>query len=245
MNREVQTEMYSSAFKQPCWCCGSTAGTRFRRVLWPELCAQWALSDEEQEYIDRQQGEECEACGSSLRTQALAKAVLLTFRARGPFEKFVRTLRGRSLRILEINQAGELTKFFSRLSLHELWEYPRLDMMNMPANFGERFDLILHGDTLEHVPDPVRGLAECHRALKPGGALCFTVPMIVGRLTRSRSGLAPSFHMKPGPDRDDFLVHTEYGADAWRQLIDAGFSECRIIAIRPPIAHALIGIKAR
>ena len=39
-------------------------------------------------------------------------------------------------------------------------------------------------DTLEHVPDPVRGLAECRRA-KSGGACVFTVPIIVGRLTQT------------------------------------------------------------
>ena len=40
------------------------------------------------------------------------------------------------------------------------------------------FDLVVHSDTLEHVPDPLRALQECRRVLRPGGALCFTVPTL-------------------------------------------------------------------
>ena len=40
----------------------------------------------------------------------------------------------------------------------------------------ETFDLVVHSDTLEHVPDPVRGLAECRRVLKPHGLLILETP---------------------------------------------------------------------
>src|SRR5208282_3830755 len=42
--------------------------------------------------------------------------------------------------------------------------------------------LVIHSDTLEHVERPVRALEECRRVLAPGGRVCFTVPIIVGRL---------------------------------------------------------------
>ncbi len=63
------------------------------------------------------------------------------------------------------------------------------------------FDIVVHSDTLEHVENPVHALAECRRVLKPGGALCFTVPIIVGRLTRNRKGLPPEL---PGRRCDRF-----------------------------------------
>ena len=227
--------------QEACWCCGSKSGTRFKPSLWPELGAEWELSSEEYEYIDRQQGEVCTACNSNLRSQALAKAILLATGARGPLKRFTVSVRGRLLRLLEINRAGHLTEFLTGFNRHRLMEYPQLDMMNMPSDYEGHYDLVVHSDTLEHLPDPVRGLRECYRVLKPGGAICFTVPIVVGRLTRSRSGLPPSYH--GSRDHSDYLVHTEYGADAWRHVLQAGFTECRITAVRPPIAHALVGMK--
>lgn len=128
-------------------------------------------------------------------------------------------------------------------SRHELRSYPDIDILHMshvPSGF---YDLVVHSDTLEHVPDPVKGLAECRRILRRGGACCFTVPIIVSRLSRTRQGLPPSYHGNPSDPQDDYRVWTEYGADAWRQVLAAGFRECRVVAIHPPAAHALIGIK--
>ena len=70
------------------------------------------------------------------------------------------------------------------------------------------------------------------------------MPIVVGRLTRSRQDLPPSYH---GGERDkfgDYLVQTEYGADFWRQVLEAGFAECRIVAVQPPAAHAVVGLKS-
>ena len=49
------------------------------------------------------------------------------------------------------------------------------DMQALPHADGA-FDLVVHSDTLEHVPDPVRGLAECRRVLKPRGLLILETP---------------------------------------------------------------------
>jgi ubiquinone/menaquinone biosynthesis C-methylase UbiE len=107
----------------------------------------------------------------------------------------------------------------------------------------QSFDLVLHSDTLEHVPEPVRGLAECRRVLKPGGFCAFTIPIIVDRLTASRAGLPPSYHGSPA-NPADHVVHTEYGADAWKHVLLAGFDECRICALEYPAAQALVGVRA-
>ena len=48
------------------------------------------------------------------------------------------------------------------------------------------FDLVLTSETLEHVPDLARALAEIRRVLVPGGRHIFTVPMVpevAGRCT--------------------------------------------------------------
>ena len=97
---------------------------------------------------------------------------------------------------------------------------------------------------MEHVPDPIAALSECCRLLKPGGRLAFTVPIIVDRLTRSQQNSPPSYHGYPEDERrSDFMVHTEYGTDLWKQVMQAGFSECRIIGLEYPSAIALVAMK--
>ncbi|MDB5300562.1 MAG: uncharacterized protein JWO87_2225, partial [Phycisphaerales bacterium] len=81
------------------------------------------------------------------------------------------------------------------------------------------------------------------RVLKTGGLCVFTVPIVVGRMTISRTGMPPSYHGDPSVDRRAFLVHTEYGCDAWAQVIQAGFAECRIVSLDYPTAQALTGVK--
>jgi SAM-dependent methyltransferase len=41
----------------------------------------------------------------------------------------------------------------------------------------ESQDFVFHSEVLEHVENPDRFLAECHRVLRPGGRLLFTVPL--------------------------------------------------------------------
>lgn len=233
--------MSAASCVQQCACCG---GREFdeKKVLWPELIEEWKLSADETRYVDRQQGLACRRCGSSLRTTALALAICRSYGYQGTFSRFVRERKARRLRVLEINEAGQLTQFLSGLPRYTIARYPQIDMARMPYADCS-FDLVVHSDTLEHVSDPVTGLRECHRILTPGGFCAFTIPVIVGRMTRSRAGLAPSYHGDPKGSRRDFPVHTEYGADAWEHLMCAGFSDCRIVTPEYPSALAFVGTR--
>ena len=102
------------------------------------------------------------------------------------------------------------------------------------------FDLVVHSDTLEHIANPVHALGECRRILAPGGALCFTVPTIVGRLSRDRAGLPRSYHGNATTMPDDFVVQTEFGADAWTYVLAAGFARVDLHAVEYPAAIALV-----
>jgi len=223
-----------------CVCCG---GREFQshRILWKQLIAEWQLSAAEVESIDRQQGTSCRSCGANLRSNALALAVMRHQGFAGTFQEWVRASAAQSLRVLELNGAGNLTSFLRELPGHVETAYPETDMLAMRYP-NQSFDLVLHSDTLEHVPNPVRGLRECRRILRPGGACCFTIPIVVGRQTRSRAGLRPSYHGGPDDRKDDYIVCTEYGGDAWRHVSEAGFTECRFVSAEYPAALALIAV---
>lgn len=226
-------------FSSPCPVCG---GEEFSEssVLWHELINAWQLSEDEVAYINRQQGFHCKQCNNNLRAMGLSAAILREFRFNGTLDQFCGSFR--DLKILEINTAGYLTSFFTKLPLHRLVEYPQFDMMNLDIE-SERFDLVVHSDTLEHVPNPERALAECRRVLRSDGKCIFTVPIIVDRMTRSRAGLAQSYHGQSGVLADDQAVCTEFGVDIWKTVLKAGFCSCEIFSLEYPAALVMIARK--
>jgi SAM-dependent methyltransferase len=83
----------------------------------------------------------------------------------------------------------------------------------------QRFDVVIHSETVEHVFDPALALRELHRVLKPGGVQIYTVPLLWRRRTRQRMKrsadgvishlLPPSYH---GLDME-YPVIWEFGGD--------------------------------
>jgi len=222
-----------------CPACGSREFGE-RKVLWPELVRAWELTSEEEAYVNRQQGVYCKGCGNNLRMMGLAGAITRAVGFAGTLAELCES--GPALRVLEINTAGFLTQFLRRLPGHRLVEYPSFDMMDLRID-AESQDLVVHSDSLEHVADPVRGLAECRRVLRTGGRCIFTIPVIVGRMTRSREGLPPIHHGNAASATDDQLVRSEFGADAWQYVLRAGFASCEIVPFDYPAAFTFVALR--
>lgn len=224
-----------------CTFCGSKQ-FELNDVLWKDLIDTWEISPYEVSYINRQQGLKCTSCNANLRSMVIAKAMMNHFNYKGEFKQFIRSGAIDSLSLLEINKAGALHKYLLKLPLHNFGEFPEVNMMELKFD-DNTFDIIVHTDTLEHVPDPKKGLEECYRVLKPGGSLFFTVPIIVDRLTRNRKGLTKSYHGSELAKPDDYVVHTEYGSDVWKSVIESGFNNCSFTTIAYPQAIAISASK--
>ena len=219
--------------------CSICGGSKFKsnKVLWKELINEWQISKVEADYINRQQGKKCNSCGANIRSIALAKAIQDFMGTTMVLNEVVNLEMARNLHVLEINEAGTLSPILKRFAHYSFGAYPEVDIHTLPYE-DAKFDLVVHSDTLEHVKNPIHALSECYRVLKPGGALCFTIPVIVGRMTRNREGLPKSFHGNPKTASNDFVVQTEFGADAWTYILEAGFKELRVHAFEYPAGIA-------
>jgi SAM-dependent methyltransferase len=220
--------------------CPICYGKKFKtnQVLWPRLIEEWQLSNEESNYINRQQGFCCIKCGGNLRSMSLANAIIRSYKYENTFDQFCREVTNADLNVLEINPAGTLTKHLKYLPKYQLIKFPEYDMEALKIA-SAMYDLVIHSDTLEHVSLPVTALKECCRILKNNGRCIFTVPIIVERLSRSRNNLSESYHGREHDVSSDLLVHTEFGADIWTYVFSAGFKSCTIHCFEYPAGLAI------
>lgn len=100
---------------------------------------------------------------------------------------------------------------------------------------GASFDVVISLDVFEHVPEFERALAECHRVLKPGGRLLFSVPFrpehqenlvraVVGEDGEVRHLLPPEYHGDP-LHAEGCLAFYCFGWELLDQVRSAGFAE--------------------
>lgn len=102
------------------------------------------------------------------------------------------------------------------------------------------FDAIVSLDVLEHIPDYRQALLECHRCLRPGGRLMWSVPFLphaqasVLRATLDAAGavthhLAPEYHSDP-LGGNGVLCYTHFGWDMLDHAKEAGFQDAYAVA---------------
>lgn len=230
-----------TATQTGCPVCGGADLSRVD-VLWPALIDAWGLAPDDVAMINRQQGECCTQCGSSLRSRTLAGALLQTLNWRGTLAQLVDSPLTRQHRLLEINEAGHLHPQLQKWPNYQFAAFPDVDMLRLPYP-DNSFDLVIHSDTLEHVSDPVQALRECHRVLRPGGRMLMTIPIVHNRITRRRDDLPDSFHGNSGNRDSDMKVITEYGADFYLQLIAANWKRITLFTLSDEASLAVIANK--
>lgn len=88
-----------------------------------------------------------------------------------------RDWKGRS--VAEFGHTNDVLRAFTDGAVYLLLEYPEHDVQRLDRVPSDQFDLAILDQTLEHVPDPERALAEVRRVLKPGGTAIVTTPFLV------------------------------------------------------------------
>jgi SAM-dependent methyltransferase len=263
MLKSLLRAVYHSGLKC-CPACGRRARVRFWGAMWPELGRLWELTPKQYAWFDQREGARCAHCGNSLRARQLASVIVNQLNDRlGTRHTSLTALchdpRAAGLTIAEINSSGGLHPFLARLRGLHYSEYgstlPDIPSEDLTAlSYGDNmFDLVLTSDTLEHVPDFPRALAEIRRVLKPGGLNVFTIPIVWDRQTRKRASvtngevihhLPPSYHGEPSDNAADFLVFYEFGGDVCDMVREAGFDLSIVQDARNPTLTTFVARKS-
>lgn len=85
--------------------------------------------------------------------------------------------------------ASSLAGYLACFKNHKLAAYPDIDIQNMTFD-DSSFDLVIHSDTMEHIPDSVRALSECYRILTREDSWHILFPLYMGE--RLKSGIPGS-----------------------------------------------------
>ena len=219
---------------QTCTCCGGT-GFIQKGVFSQAQVDEWGLSAQETESIHRQEGITCRRCGCNLRSMALALAICRCYKYEGTLAKFIEERSSRRLRVLEVFQAGTLTPFLSQLPRYAIALQDEVDIRLLPYH-NCSFDLVVHEPRLQHPVQALPQLGECHRVLSPGGYFVLATPVMTDGMTLTQLEVASTYHTEPKHER-------ELGADTWKDVIHAGFRECRLITPEFPSALAFVGVR--
>jgi SAM-dependent methyltransferase len=228
-----------------CPVCGSRLLTLFRPVCGEELINQWGLDSDWQNLMQRREGEICVSCGASLRVRQLGHTLISWVNQ--PIDTtglsvndLVKNKKLDNLKIAEINSCGALHSYIRNLvGLHYSEFSPdepnvRHESLMSLTYPDETFDIVLHSDTLEHVPGVEKSLSEIWRVLKKGGVSIFSVPIIRnGRRTLTRAlmldngkiehVLPASYHGGSMQKTNQYLVFSEFGDDFTMMIQKQGF----------------------
>lgn len=239
-----------------CNVCGSTGRFAFNRWVIPKDVATSFGGGRHALAYRHRESQFCPSCGSSHRVRRIAAVLLEQYAASArTLAQLIVDPGFRDLRIAEINaigSGGSMHAFLSRLPGVSYSEFLGNDgvgetikgvrnesLMNLSYEAAS-FDLLLTSDTLEHVPDLDRCIAETFRVLRPGGRHVLTVPLNLWRPTSvmraamDRTGgithlHRPIYHGRGGGpfhvmrSRGDYLAFTDIGADFGEILARAGF----------------------
>ncbi len=126
----------------------------------------------------------------------------------------------------EMRQAGHhVTGIDRRPPVHALDRFLQADLEgDLPLAAGERFDVVLLADVLEHLADPLRLLRAARDHLAPGGAILVSLPnavhwsvrlqIVLGRFDYTNKGLLDRGHLRLFTRASALRMFREAGLEA-------------------------------
>lgn len=118
-----------------------------------------------------------------------------------------------------------------------------LDSVDLTESLGgETFDVVIFGDVLEHLRDPLPPLRQARRMLNPGGYIIISIPnvshgdvrmsLLLGRFRYSNVGLLDNTHLR-------FFTR-----ETLQELLDdAGFVALEVRTTRAPLFGTELGVR--
>lgn len=219
-----------------CCACGASTAFEYFDVINDRLAEEWEINDRLKKAYSERESMHCTKCRCSTRLRSLALAVSIVYADKDKsLKENIKNGEFDDTNVAEINSCGDLHNILKDIKSLEYSEYAGRvkgvrdeDLQNLTYK-NNSFDLVLTSDTLEHVPDYMKALAEIKRVLKEDGYHIFTIPLIFSRKTRRRikiegdkiiNILEPSYH---GAGEADNLVCTEFGIDFLDEINSLGF----------------------
>jgi len=92
-------------------------------------------------------------------------------------DRLLGTLGPARLRAVEIS--GDSHAGRQRWSSYRTLTYPDFDLCDPPVGFGQRFDVVICEQVLEHVRDPIRAVRTLRDLCEPGGHVLVSVPFLI------------------------------------------------------------------
>jgi len=231
-----------TAVTQPwtdCAVCGCKGPKRFvPEVVTQDLADMWGLSPDQAKALRVKESMTCPWCGSKYRGRRLAEVLLREIGLNHGRFKSIRAFSRSGLQlqkpililnwidgisdVLQQNPSVIQTEYFDGLSPGQHLKGIRHEDAQNLSFADATFSLVLSSETLEHIPDLEKALAEIHRVLEPGGVHLFTIPLKSGVRTTE-----PRARMSAGGQIEDLIlprlhhpggswgwpVFTEFGAD--------------------------------
>ena len=195
-----------------------------------DLAKSWNLTQRQRARFNIREGYCCPNCEGNLRAQSLASALIMLYTKKDKSIKnindVINYINFKNLKVAEINGCHKLhdkLKLIKNISYSEYGSKESTvkseDIQRLSYD-DDSFDLIIHSETLEHVPQPEIAISELRRVLKNEGVCIFTIPLIINRKTKKRAILDSNKKIKylegkafHGYGRKDCLVYTEFGLD--------------------------------
>ncbi len=206
-----------------CFACGvNSKEWLYGEPIDKELAVAWNLSVGLKSLFNQREGTVCPSCGINSRAIGLAKGIAKYYGDHKSFDSFVNWANSKRLSVAEINSCHQLHTQLKKIKGLTFAEFGNSkdseDIQNLSYK-DNSFDLIIHSETLEHVPDPYKAILECRRVIKEDGVIIFTIPIVWNKKSLQRASIdkkkivnlsPPAYH---GFRKDDYIVFWEFGGD--------------------------------